>query len=132
YDRIFLFDSMREVWCSRKGLYAGLALGWLEFAVVVPVRAGTVGFGSRVSVWTYLLNQAQMITQYLKLTIWPQALVLDYGPARPLALMNVLPQAVLVVALVTLTAIALVARPMAGFLGAWFFITLAPSSSFVP
>jgi Flp pilus assembly protein TadD len=132
YDRIFLFDSVREAWRSRKILYAGLVLGWLEFAALVPPRAGTVGFSAGVSVWTYLLNQAQMITQYLELTLWPQALVLDYGPARPLVLMNVLPQAVLVVSLVTLTAIALVARPMAGFLGAWFFITLAPSSSFVP
>jgi Flp pilus assembly protein TadD len=132
YDRVFLFDSAREAWRSRKILYAGLALGWLEFAALVPPRAGTVGFSAGVSVWTYLLNQAQMITRYLELTLWPQALVLDYGPARPLVLMNVLPQAFLVVALVTLTAIALVARPMAGFLGAWFFITLAPSSSFVP
>ena len=132
YDRVFLFDSMREAWRSRKGLYGGLALGWLEFAVLVPPRAGTVGFGSRVSVWTYLLNQTQMITQYLKLTLWPHALVLDYGPARRLMLIDVLPQAALVVALVVLTGIALVTRPMAGFLGAWFFITLAPSSSFVP
>jgi protein O-mannosyl-transferase len=132
YDRIFFFDSMREAWRSRKGLYTGLALGWLEFAVLVPPRAQTVGFGSRVSVWTYLLNQAQMITEYLKLTIWPHALVLDYGPARRIMLTDVLPQAAFVVALVVLTGIALVMRPMAGFLGAWFFITLAPSSSFVP
>src|SRR5204863_3247013 len=88
YDRIFLFDSMREAWRSRKGLYAGLALGWLEFAALVPPRAQTVGFGSRVSVWAYLLNQAQMITQYLKLTLWPRALVLDYGPARRLMLID--------------------------------------------
>jgi Flp pilus assembly protein TadD len=123
---------MREAWRSRKGLYGGLALGWLEFAVLVPPRAQTVGFGSRVSVWAYLLNQAQMITQYLKLTLWPHALVLDYGPARRLMLKDVLPQAALVVALVVLTGVALAVRPMAGFLGAWFFITLAPSSSFVP
>jgi len=32
YDRIFLFDSMREAWPRRKGLYAGLALGWLDHA----------------------------------------------------------------------------------------------------
>jgi protein O-mannosyl-transferase len=132
YDRIFLFDSMREAWRRRKGLYAGLGLGWLEFAALLTSRANTVGFSSGVSAWTYLLNQAQMIVQYLKLTLWPHGLVLDYGPARRLVLMDVLPQAVLVVALVTLTGIALVLRPMAGFLGAWFFITLAPSSSFVP
>jgi Tfp pilus assembly protein PilF len=132
YDRIFLFDSLREAWRRRKSLYAGLTLGWLEFALLVPPRAQTVGFGSGVSVWTYLLNQTQMITHYLKLTLWPHALVLDYGPPRRLTLIDTLPQAVLVVALVILTAVALVVRPMAGFLGAWFFLTLAPTSSFVP
>jgi tetratricopeptide (TPR) repeat protein len=44
----------------------------------------------------------------------------------------VLPQAVLVVALLALTAFALWRVPRVGFLGAWFFLTLAPTSSFVP
>jgi len=133
YDRIFSFDSMREAWRSRKGLYSGLSVSWLEFAGLMTARAHTVtGFNYGVSPWTYLLNQAQMIVQYLKLTVWPHALVLDYGPPRRLVLMEVLPQAALVVALLALTATALVLRPMAGFLGAWFFITLAPASSFLP
>jgi tetratricopeptide (TPR) repeat protein len=46
--------------------------------------------------------------------------------------MGVLPQAAVVVALATLTGVGLVVRPMAGFLGAWFFITLAPASSVLP
>lgn len=132
YDRIFIFDSMREAWRSRKRLYAGLLVSWLVVAALLTSHAHTVGFSSGVSAWTYLLNQAQMIVQYLKLTLWPHALVLDYGLPRRLVLMDVLPQAALVVALVMLTAMALVVRPMAGFLGAWFFITLAPASSFVP
>jgi Flp pilus assembly protein TadD len=37
-----------------------------------------------------------------------------------------------VVALLALTALALWRRPMVGFLGAWIFITLAPTSSIVP
>jgi Flp pilus assembly protein TadD len=132
YDRIFLFDSMRAAWNRRRTLYAGLALGWLELAALVTSRAHTVGFGVGVPAWTYLLNQAQMVTQYLKLTIWPHALVLDYGLPRPLVLMDVLPQVGLVVALFALTAIAMAIRPTVGFLGAWFFITLAPASSLVP
>jgi len=132
YDRIFVFDSMRAAWNRRRTLYAGLALGWLELAALVTSRAHTVGFSAGVPAWTYLLNQAQMVAQYLKLTLWPHALVLDYGLPRPLVLMNVLPQVALVVGLFALTGIALAVRPMIGFLGAWFFITLAPASSFVP
>src|SRR3989442_2927835 len=42
------------------------------------------------------------------------------------------PYALVVIALLALTALALWQRPMLGFLGAWFFITLAPTSSIVP
>jgi protein O-mannosyl-transferase len=132
YDRIFIFDSFRAAWNRRRGLYAGLTLGWLELAALITSRAHTVGFSAGVPAWTYLLNQAQMVTQYLKLTLWPHALVLDYGMPRPLVLTDVLPQVALVVGLVVLTGMALVVRPMIGFLGAWFFVTLAPASSFVP
>jgi protein O-mannosyl-transferase len=134
YDRTFLFDSMREAWRRRKGLYVGLAAGWLEVAAMLTSHNQTVGFGTGVSAWTYLLNQAQMIARYLQLTLWPHSLVLDYGAPRSLGLMEVLPEAVLVVALLILTVVALVVRraKWAGFLGAWFFIGLAPTSSFVP
>jgi protein O-mannosyl-transferase len=133
YDRIFIFGSMRDAWQRRKGLYAGLLASWLELTALMTTRAhAAIGFGHGVSTWTYLLNQAQMIVQYLKLTLWPHALVLDYGVPRPLVLLDVLPQAAVVVGLLVLTATALVMRPMAGFLGAWFFITLAPASSVLP
>ncbi|HEY2905658.1 MAG TPA: hypothetical protein VGJ29_07135, partial [Vicinamibacterales bacterium] len=132
YDRIFICDSIRAAWSRRRSLYAGLTLGWLELAALITSRAHTVGFSAGVPAWTYLLNQAQMVTQYLKLTIWPHALVLDYGMPRPLVFTDVLPQVALIVGLFALTGLALVVRPMIGFLGAWFFITLAPASSFVP
>ena len=132
YDRIFFCDSMREAWRRRRGLYAGLAASWLEAAALLTSHNQTVGFSSGVSAWTYLLNQSQMIAHYLQLTLWPHGLVLDYGSPRSLVLMDVLPQAALVAGLVALTAVALLVRPAAGFLGAWFFITLAPTSSFVP
>ena len=132
YDRIFVFDSMKDALRTRKTLYLGLALSWIELAAVATSRNNTVGFRTGTSAWTYLLNQAQMITQYLKLTIWPHDLVLDYGAPRLYRLKDVAPQASLVIALVVLTGLLLVKNPMAGFLLAWFFITLAPTSSVVP
>jgi protein O-mannosyl-transferase len=133
YDRIFIFDSLRAAWRSRKTLYGGLALAWIEFAaLMITSQPKSVGFSAGVSPWTYLLNQAPMIVQYLKLTVWPHALVLDYGLPRQLALTDVLAQGALVVALVVLSGLALALRPTIGFLGAWFFITLAPASSIVP
>jgi tetratricopeptide (TPR) repeat protein len=51
---------------------------------------------------------------------------------QPLVLADVVPYAALIVLLLLLAAIALVRRPKLGFLGAWFFITLSPTSSVVP
>jgi hypothetical protein len=92
----------------------------------------SVGFDAGTSPWVYLLNQFEMIVQYLRLTVWPRGLVLDYGLPRPLALGDVWPQAALVLALGLAVLAALARRPPLGFPGAWFFITLAPMTSIVP
>lgn len=132
-DRMLVFDSWREAWESRRRLYMGLAASWLVLAaVLLSAPRSSAGFGSGVSAWTYLLNQAQMIAQYLKLSVWPRALVLDYGLPQPLTLADVWLPGLLVVALLAATVAALVYRPTLGLLGAWFFITLSPTSSFVP
>jgi tetratricopeptide (TPR) repeat protein len=73
-----------------------------------------------------------MIVEYLRLSVWPRSLVVDYGTPLPLTLGDVWPQALSIVLLLLLVVAALAFRPKAGFLGAWFFVTLAPSSSIVP
>ncbi|MBI4264428.1 MAG: tetratricopeptide repeat protein [Acidobacteria bacterium] len=133
YDRVFVFDSLRAACRARRGLYVGLAATWLVLAALMLSTPRTsVGFGGGTSAWVYVLNQAQVIVRYLWLTVWPRALVLDYGLPQPLTLGDVLPQAALVVGLGLMVLAALARRPMLGFLGAWFFITLAPTSSIVP
>ena len=101
-------------------------------ADVIRPRVHSAGFSSPVRPWTYLLNQTVMIVHYLRLAIWPRALVLNYGAPSALTLQDVAPYAVLVVALFLVTVAALALRPKLGFLGAWFFVTLAPASSIVP
>jgi tetratricopeptide (TPR) repeat protein len=73
-----------------------------------------------------------MITRYLALSFWPRDLVVFYGWPQPLTIADVLPHLSLVAALLVATAVTLVRAPAVGFLGAWFFITLAPTSSIVP
>ena len=134
YDRIFLFETFGESFRTRWRLYLGLAGTWVALAAMMlsGPRASSVGFSNGVSAWTYLLNQAPMIAWYLRLAVWPRGLVLDYGLPQPLSLGDVIPSILVVVALLALTMIGLVRRPFLGFLGGWFFITLAPTSSFVP
>ena len=135
YDRVFGFPSLREAFRARGGFYGALASSWLLLAALVFSAGQTVssGFGTaQTSSWTYLLNQTQMLTRYLRLSVWPGPLVLYYGWPRAIGLADVWLHGTVIVVLLGATAVALWRWPRAGFLGAWAFITLAPSSSVIP
>jgi protein O-mannosyl-transferase len=136
YDRTFLAGSFREALRRRWGLYLAMAATWSMVAALListGFYGGTAGFAvHRFTCWSYLLTQPSVMVHYLRLALWPSALCFDYNwPAAQTASEIVLP-AIVVVGLLGLTAWALVKRPAWGFLGAWFFVILAPTSSFVP
>jgi tetratricopeptide (TPR) repeat protein len=133
-DGLVVFGSAREAMRRRWPLYVALCSTWFVLIALnwSGPRVHSAGFSSGVAPWTYLLNQAGMIVQYVKLAIWPASLVGEYGWPRPLTLGVVWPQAALVTLLLLATLIALARWPVIGFLGAWFFVTLAPTSSIVP
>jgi tetratricopeptide (TPR) repeat protein len=136
YDRTFVAGTFAAALRLRRGYYAALAGTWLLLAFLVlqhsGARGASAGFGLGVTPWTYLLTQADALVRYLRLTFWPHPLVLDYGTGVAGALAEVWWQALLVLVLLGGTVWALVRRPVLGFVGAWFFVILAPSSSFVP
>jgi Flp pilus assembly protein TadD len=140
YDRVFSNKTWNETLSRRWRLYVALALSWMVLLALnssAPRGASAgldadLGVVNAVSPWTYLLNQARLIPHYLRLAAWPSGLVFDYGVARPLTLSDVAPYFVGVVALLAIVVLAFAVRPMWGFLGAWFFLTLAPASSVVP
>jgi len=134
YDRVFIFDSWSEAFRRRRRLYAGLAASWVVLAAInwSAPRGNTAGFSPDVTPVTYLLNQASLIVNYLRLSVWPRSLVVSYGVPLPIAVHDIIPQFGVVGLLMILTIVALVFRPALGFLGAWFFITLAPTSSVIP
>jgi tetratricopeptide (TPR) repeat protein len=135
YDRVFIFDSWANALRARGRFYAALAATWAVLAAVMATapRGLSAGFSAHdAAPWTYLLNQTVMMTHYLWLAIWPRALTLYYGWPMPLTLADVWPLGLMVDALLLMTAVALFRQPRLGFLGVWFFLTLAPSSSIVP
>lgn len=135
YDRTFVAGTFRAAWHARRLFYLGLASSWLLFAVLLgsaPHRNHNVGFGLGVSGWEYLLTQCRALAIYLKLAIWPHPLVVDYGNVLVERAGDVAVQAVVIGSLLAATFWALARRPVLGFLGAWFFILLGPSSSFIP
>lgn len=133
FDRVFLYGSWREAWAERRYLYGGLTASWIVLgAIMWSVPRTSVGFATNTTPWVYFLNQLPLIARYLWLAVWPQALVLDYGLPRALGIADVFVPGVILVALGGLTLWALWQRPLLGFLGAWVFITLSPTSSVVP
>ena len=135
YDRTFVAGSWRAAWARRKIFYLGLGATWLLLGWLVlgaQNRGGTAGLGLGDSVWTYTLTQTRAITLYLRLALWPRPLVFDYGTDAIGQLADALPYATVVVTLLVVAVVMLWRRPVAGFLAAWFFAILAPSSSIVP
>jgi tetratricopeptide (TPR) repeat protein len=140
YDRLFLAGSWREIRQRRCWLYVGLASAWIvpalyvghAFAVVAAQPARHV-IGSGEAGWMdYALAQFESITHYLRLSFWPQPLILDYGPGGVKTFGQVAPCAAFVLALMAGTLFSLWRHPALGFLGVWFFAILAPSSSIIP
>lgn len=135
YDRTFIAGNFREAWHRRRPYYLGLAATWLLLAGLLAStqgRGGTAGFGAGITAWDYALTQCQAIVQYLRLVLWPDPLVFDYGTGTVGSLGAVWPQALLLLGLAGATIWALWRRPVWGFLGVCFFAILAPSSSVVP
>ncbi|RXK55364.1 tetratricopeptide repeat protein [Oleiharenicola lentus] len=135
YDRTLVAGTFRRAWQVRWKCYLPLAATWLLLAWLVAGTGGrgrTAGFGVEVSPWTYALTQGEAIIHYLRLTLWPQPLVFDYGTATVAGFGAVWWQVAVIVFLLVAVAYALVRRPVIGLVGAWFFGLLAPSSSFVP
>jgi Flp pilus assembly protein TadD len=138
YDRVFLLPSWRQMLRQRRSLYLGLASSWLllgALAAEAP-HGDLAGFSvthAGMTPWRYALTQCGVVVHYLRLAVWPHPLVLDYYD-WPLAqrLGEVWPAVVLIGGLTAATGWALLRRAWLGFLGAWFLLILAPTSSIIP
>jgi tetratricopeptide (TPR) repeat protein len=137
YDRAFVADRWSVLWRdrARRRLYAALfaTAAWVVVLVTGGGRAGTVGFDLDVTWASYLLTQGWAIPHYVRLLLWPQGLTFDYGrtPVHgPVAVLGLV--ALGIAGAATLIAWRSVRWRWVGFLGAWFFLILAPSSSIVP
>ena len=135
-DRTFFAGTFRAAWRDRRGLHLGLAAAWLLLGALLwntgGARGAAAGFDRGVPVWNYLLTQCEALARYARLTLWPHPLALDYGTAVVTSTTRVIPEGLLILASLGATAWAVARRPVAGFVGAAFFLLLAPSSSFVP
>lgn len=135
YDRTFFTGTFRIAWRTRRVFYVGLAgtwivAGWLIRTSKLAERG--VGFDLGVSWADYALTQSHAVLRYLRLALWPQSLVFDYGWCFDRSLAAAAPYLVGSVALLVISVTAVRTRRSWGFAGCAFFLLLAPTSSFIP
>jgi protein O-mannosyl-transferase len=136
YQLIFFPGSLKKTLRQSAGLYAGLAATWLILAATLRASSTSqtsAGFSlAHLTPWEYLRSQFGVIVHYLRLSLWPTSLCLDYGWPVAKAAGDIAPYALMVGLLGLLTLFALKRRREVGFLGVWFFLILAPTSSVMP
>jgi tetratricopeptide (TPR) repeat protein len=133
YDRTLLSGSFREALRRRWALYLGLLAteGLLAYLVLTASLPASYVKGG-VTSWTYSRTQPEVILYYLRLCFWPQPLCLDrcwYVARTP---GEIIPGMIVVALLLAATLYGLCRRKSWSLLGAWFFMILAPTSSFLP
>jgi hypothetical protein len=114
-------------------LVGGLAATWLVLAALLAgeQRAPSIALGVTTT-WQYLLTQSAVIAHYLRLVVWPSPLVFLYTWPLAQSAAEVIPQVLLIGALLGITAYGLRRRHPLAFAGVWFFLVLAPTSSVLP
>jgi len=135
YDWLFFSSSLRRALFERRRLYIGLALTWGVLAATLmaaPVNQ-TAGFAVKsITPLSYLKSQFGVVAHYLRLSLWPDSLVLDYAWPEAKTAGEVVPYAVILIWLASASLWALLKRMPVGFLGAWFFLIISLTSSIMP
>ena len=134
YDRAFLSGSFRHAWRQRWPVYLALSATWIVL-VATMVSADfyatmrKVSEAHHVGRWTYLLTESEVIVNYLRWSVWPKDLPILVNTFQPGSV--ILPGAAILL-LLGASVWALRENSIWGFVGAWFFMILAPTSSFLP
>jgi tetratricopeptide (TPR) repeat protein len=137
-DRTLLAGSFCGAWRARRRFYLAL---WGLWAVLFGLLVSWelfqehAAFGFRtasITPWRYALSQPAVILHYLRLVVWPHPLCLDYLWPAARSAGDWLGQLLLILVPLGATLAGLVRRRWWGLAGAWFFVVLAPTSSFMP
>lgn len=134
YDLSFRVQTIRETLRQRWPVYATVFSCWLPLAALIYFfpRTTSVGLSERVSILDYALSQCVYIVEYLRLSLWPNSLSIDYGLASKMPLSTTMPSAFVVACLIVITMVAYRRHAVCAYLGVCVFLLLAPTSSVIP
>ncbi len=141
FDRAFVSGSFLESIRRRWALYVALGTTWAVL-IVTDVGPGvlstgrakaTAGFSLQgIGPWDYAMTQAGVVAHYLRLSLWPEPLCLDYEWPLASTFLSIGPPLLFVSACLLVTLLAWARAPRLGFAGVWLFVILAPTSTIVP
>ncbi len=145
YDYVFVSKSLKTMLRKRRGLYLSLAATWvIVFALALITHfkpAGSNIFNKNLLVlkdadWLgFTIAQPAVVLEYIRLSFWPWPQGFQGLLTPPLlsgSTVTVTLSVVIVLALLALIFWGLWHHSWLAFTGAWFFLILAPSSSFIP
>ena len=133
YDRTFISGSFKEALKKHKYIFLLLSSTWIAIGVLTrSLKTQAVGYTTNINVYEYALTETKAIYTYVRLSLYPNPLIFDRGPVFVHSFSEAFGYIVILLSLLLLTSWALVKKPAAGFLGASFFIILAPTSSIIP
>jgi tetratricopeptide (TPR) repeat protein len=138
FDAVFLRGSYVRPLIEDRRFYICLFSTWLLLALFIVLTWADVRIDFHPPrILPYAFSQPRVVLHYLQLVFLPSPLHLYvnttqfwFDPLRPDWTTVVAPAAVLTV-LLAVTVLALYRRHWSGFAGIWFFLTLAPTSTFV-
>lgn len=135
YDRTFVSGSFAAALRKHWYAYVSFVISWLVLGALVAhshLSDRGVGFGLGRSWYEYGLTECRSIVRYLQLSWWPNPLVFDYGPDYVSSITEIVPSLLVLIGTVGATVYSVWRTPKIGFLAAWFFVVLSPSSSVIP
>ncbi|RIK57226.1 MAG: hypothetical protein DCC63_14685 [Nitrospira sp.] len=134
-DRALFAGRFGAALRGRSALYAGLAATMLiqGLLTVSTPRPDMEGFGlGRQTAVNYLLTEFGVVMRYLRLSLWPTGLCLDYGWPLVQSFGEAVFPGLVVLALLGATVHAVVRGKPWGVAAAAFWMILAPTSSVLP
>jgi protein O-mannosyl-transferase len=136
FDRTYLAASWSELFWRRGRGYATLLFSSAVYAAFVLFfsngRDGTAGLSVRVSPLDYLMTQIVVVSDYLWYSFWPVCVPFDWGLVLITNPAEWGPRLALLLPLLLLALGGAAGGARWAFPGAWLFLILAPTSTFVP
>jgi hypothetical protein len=136
YDFLFLSDATFRGIMNRWRFYITFVVGGIAatlFFVTVLLKDVIESTANHIPAWQYFLTELRVLVTYLRLLVFPIGQNLDYDFPLSKRLFE-FPVATSLLALTALAGFAWYLRrrqPAISFSILWFFITLAPRSSFI-